>query len=71
MVVAKAIITGGGGVMTYDLVESALSKSIEVVVNWSEYKDLETIAIDEIALKKGHNYYLTIISVKGKNGVKL
>ncbi len=54
--------------ISYDLVESALNRGVEVTVNWSEYKDLETIGIDEIALKKGQNDYLTIISVKGKNG---
>ena len=32
-----------------------------------DYTDLETIGIDEIALKKGYNDYVTISSVKDNN----
>ena len=55
--------------ITYEIVESSLNRSVEITVNWSDYTDLETIGIDEIALKKGHSDYLTIISVKDKNDV--
>lgn len=55
--------------ITYEIVESSLNRSVEITVNWSDYTDLETLGIDEIALKKGHNDYLTIISVKDKNDV--
>ena len=51
-----------------ELVESALNRIVNVGVDWSLYSDLETIGIDEIALKKGHNDYLTIISVRDKQG---
>lgn len=51
-----------------ELVESALNRIINVEVDWSLYTDLETIGIDEIALKKGYNDYMTIVSVRDKLG---
>lgn len=54
--------------ITYELVESSLNRSVEVTVNWSGYTDLKTIGINEIAFKKGHSDYVTIISIKDKNG---
>ena len=55
--------------ITYEIVESSLNRSVDITVNWSNYTNLETIGIDEVALKKGHSDYLTIISVKDKNDV--
>jgi len=54
--------------ISYRLVESALHSIVEQEVDWSFYKDLETIGIDEIALKKGHNEYVVIVSTKSKDG---
>jgi transposase len=51
-----------------EIVESALNRSINMFVDWAMYTHLETIGIDEIAVKKGHNDYLTIVSVKDKSG---
>lgn len=51
-----------------ELVESSLNRIVDVGVDWSLYSDLETIGIDEIALKKGRNDYVTIISVRDKKG---
>lgn len=51
-----------------ELVESALNRIVNVEVDWSQYSNLETIGIDEIALKKGHNDYVTIISARDKPG---
>ena len=51
-----------------EIVESALNRSINMFVDWAMYTNLETIGIDEIAVKKGHNDYLTIVSVKDKSG---
>lgn len=53
--------------ITSELVESSLHRGVDIAVNWKDYTNLETIGIDEIALKKGHNDYVTIISVKDKN----
>lgn len=51
-----------------EIVESALNREVNIAVDWSMYTNLETIGIDEIAVTKGHNDYLTIISVKDKLG---
>jgi len=47
-----------------EIVGSALNRGVNIVVDWSKYTNLATIGIDEIAVKKGHNDYLTIVSVK-------
>jgi len=54
--------------ITSELIESALKRSIKTSVNWSMYTNIETIGIDEIALKKGHNNYVTIVSAKDLDG---
>ena len=54
--------------ISYDVVESALNREVRKTVDWSEYKDLTTLGIDEIALRKGQNDYVTIISTKTKEG---
>ena len=51
-----------------EIVESALHRAVNTSVDWSMYTNLETIGIDEIAVKKGHNDYLTIVSIKDKLG---
>lgn len=52
----------------YQTVQSALDRQVSQQVDWSEYDNIETIGIDEIALKKGHQDYVTIISVRPKSG---
>ncbi|PIZ33564.1 MAG: hypothetical protein COY39_02420 [Alphaproteobacteria bacterium CG_4_10_14_0_8_um_filter_37_21] len=54
--------------LPYRVVESALHKNAEKAVRWSNYKDLTTLGIDEISLRKGHNEYVVIVSAKDKNG---
>lgn len=51
-----------------EIVESSLNRVVNTSVDWSMYTNLETIGIDEIAVRKGHSNYLTIVSVKGKSG---
>ena len=52
----------------YRIVESALHKTTEKAVNWSDYNDPTIIGIDEIALRKGHNEYVVIVSSKNTYG---
>ncbi len=54
--------------LPYKIVESAVHRLIEKKVNWADYQDLTTIGIDEIALTKGHNEYVVIVSAKDKKG---
>ena len=46
----------------YDIIEGILNRLIEHKINWTEIKTLKTIGIDEIAIKKGHNHFYSIIS---------
>ena len=50
----------------YKALTTALNRQINQQVNWDEYKNLNTIGIDEISMKKGHQSYVTIISVRNQ-----
>ncbi len=50
----------------YKALTSALNRQINQQVNWDEYENLNTIGIDEISMKKGHQSYVTIISTRDK-----
>ena len=54
--------------LSSEVVESSLNRGVKQSVDWSTYTNLDTIGIDEIAVRKGHNNYLTIVSVKDKLG---
>jgi transposase len=51
-----------------EIVESSLNRGVNIAVDWSIYTNLDTIGIDEIAVKKGYSDYLTIVSVKDALG---
>lgn len=46
------------------VIENILNRQIEKEVNWDKYKELNTIGIDEISLRKGHSSYVTVVSAK-------
>ena len=48
----------------YKAVQEAIDRRIETEVDWSRYDCLKTLGIDEIAFRKGHDSYLTIVSVR-------
>lgn len=50
------------------IVQSALDRQITKEVDWDLFHTLETLGLDEITMKKGHQSYLTIISTKSKEG---
>ena len=52
--------------VSYEIVESALQRTVKTRVDWTQYTELTTLGIDEIALRKGHNEYVTIVSSKNK-----
>ena len=54
--------------VSYEIIESALQRTIKTGVDWTQYTELTTLGIDEIALRKGHNEYVTIVSSKNKKG---
>lgn len=54
-----------------DVVSGTIDRWIAHQVDWSEYLDLTVIGIDEIALKRGHRDYVTLITVPTTDGVDI
>jgi transposase len=52
----------------YDAVEGTLDRWIDHRVNWSEFKELSTIGMDEIALKRGKRDFVLIITTQQSDG---
>ena len=48
--------------VAYDAVLGALERRISAEVDWSAYTVLEVLGMDEIALKKGHRDFVTIVT---------
>jgi transposase len=53
----------------YEAVMGIIKRRLEVEIDWSKVERLDTIGIDEITLKKGHQDYVTIVT--GRIGDKL
>ena len=51
----------------HDAVEGAVNRCIRATVEWTDYTQLRTLGIDEIALKKGHKDFVAIITTLDKN----
>lgn len=52
----------------YETVVGILESYIETKVDWLAFDYLDVIGIDEIALQKGHNHYIVIISARLRDG---
>lgn len=52
----------------YDAVEGAITRQIQVQVNWDEFAELGILGIDEIALTKGRDNFVAIISSQQADG---
>ena len=48
----------------YDAVLGALERRISAEVDWSAYTALDVLGMDEIALKKGHRDFVTIVTAR-------
>ena len=48
----------------HKVIQAALDRRVAGQVNWDDFKSLDTLGVDEIALKKGHDEYMTIISAR-------
>jgi transposase len=46
------------------VVENILDRQVAKKADWDHIKELNTIGIDEIAIKKGHDSYFTVVSAK-------
>jgi transposase len=51
----------------YKAVEGAIARSIQTKVNWDEFTNLKVIGIDEIAMRKGRQNYVAIITAQQEN----
>ena len=54
--------------MAYKTIVKAIGRLVDKNVDWAKYAALYIIGLDEIALKKGHNDYVTVVSARQKNG---
>jgi transposase len=53
---------------SYDSVAGTLERRIESSVDWTGMADIEMLGLDEIALKKGHRDYVTLVTGRLGNG---
>lgn len=54
--------------LAYDKVLGIVDRYICAEVDWSQYSALETIGLDEIALRKGHRDFVVIVTARLKHG---
>jgi len=52
----------------YDAVEGIVERNISTKVNWEQYQKLDVLGIDEIALKKGHQDFVALITARLDDG---
>jgi transposase len=52
----------------YEAVMGIINRYVSPEVDWSEFEDLEEMAADEIAMEKGHQDFVAILSVRLRNG---
>jgi transposase len=50
--------------LTYDEVEGVLNRQISTEVNWDKFDEIPTLGIDEIALRKGHKDFVSVITAR-------
>ena len=46
----------------YEAVMGIIDRHVQTQVNWKKLKQLEVLGLDEIALKKGHRDFVTIVT---------
>lgn len=54
----------------YEAIMGIIKRHVSPEVEWREFDDLEIIGVDEISLKKGHQDFVTLVSVLLRNGKK-
>jgi transposase len=52
----------------YDVVRGLVRRYIKGEVDWSQFKDLRVLGLDEISLLKGHRDFVTIVSTRDDRG---
>ncbi len=54
--------------VAYDCVLGALERRISASVDWGQYEALGVLGLDEIALKKGHRNFVTVVTAQLAEG---
>jgi transposase len=54
--------------VSYDCVLGVLERRISANVEWGQYEALGVLGLDEIALKKGHRNFVTVVTARLANG---
>lgn len=54
--------------LAYALILGIVDRHIRAEVDWSQYTALDTLGVDEIALKKGHRDFVVIVTARLKHG---
>jgi len=54
--------------LPYDMVLGVIERCIAAQVDWTQYTELGTLGLDEIALKKGHRDFVVIVTARLPNG---
>jgi transposase len=54
--------------LAYERMAGALERRIEASVDWAEIAEIKTLGLDEIALKKGHRDYVTLVTGRLSDG---
>ena len=54
--------------LAYDMILGIVDRHIRAEVDWSQYTALNTLGMDEIALKKGHRDFVVIVTASLKHG---
>jgi transposase len=52
----------------YEAVQGIIDRRVSEKVDWNEFKELEQVGIDEIASKKGHQDFFTIVTTRLATG---
>lgn len=52
-------------------IAGALDRQVSTKINWEEFKLIEILGLDEIAIKKGHKDFVVIVSTKINNKVRV
>lgn len=52
----------------YEAVGGIIDRHISRAVNWEEYRSLEGLGLDEIALRKGHRDFVVIVTARSREG---
>jgi len=57
--------------VSYDLVKGVVDRNIDKSVDWERIQQLDVIGIDEIALKKGHQDFVAIVTGRSDDEIHI